>query len=358
MHIAVDGSVWGGHARGVALSTRRLWSSYLPFLGPAQTTVFAPSTERAWLPSSAFVPIHAWRGAARMLWQQCLLPLHLRRRKVDLLHSPCYTVPAGASCRLIVTVHDLIAWTHPELAGRRNALHLRALVGSSIHRANAVCAPTEAVRRAIIERFAVSPRKVFVVPWGVDSEIEPRPREEAAAFVRERFGVDEPFALFCGCIEPKKNLRTAIRAAHEAGVLLLIAGPVVDASRAILPGNRERCRYLGYVTARELGALYSATEALLFPSFIEGFGLPAVEAMRCGCPVIASEHPVLREVCGGAALHAEHSDVAAFAAHLRRVQSDASLRQALIARGRERAATFTWTAAAEHFARAVRFASL
>lgn len=359
MHLAVDGSFWGGDERGVAVATRRLWSAYAARVRPPHVTVFAPPSCRPQIGGASLVPVETRRGAAKLAWQQLVLPAMVRARDVDVLYCPCYTAPLGVRCRTVVTVHDLIAWTHPRLAGWRNVLHFRALVGRAIRRAGAVCVPTAVVGNAIVERFNVSPRRVRVVPWGADSAIEPLPAHDAAAEVHRRFGVDEPFALFCGCLEPKKNVGTALRACAEAGLLLLIAGPSIAGSCALLAeaGRRApRARYLGYVSTADLSALYSAATALVLPSYAEGFGLPALEAMRCGCPVIASAIPSLREVCADASLYAEPDDATAIAASLRRIARDRSFRESLIAAGTARARRFTWAAATDAFAEAVRFA--
>jgi glycosyltransferase involved in cell wall biosynthesis len=357
--IAVDGSFWGGHERGVAVSTRRLWTAMLQRPRARAVTVFAPAAPACPPGSVSLVPVGPLSGASRFAWQQLALPALLRARGIDLLHCPCYTAPIGARCRLLVTVHDLIAWTHPALAGWRNALHLRALVGRAIRRAHAIAVPTEVVRRAIIDRFGTPSRKIFVVPWGVDAEIVPWRRDEAVLEVRRQFGVDEPFVLFCGCVEPKKNLEAVRRAAADSGLLLLMTGPSLPGSIVALARSgegRPRRRHLGYVAPVTLGALYSAAVSLLLPSHVEGFGMPAVEAMRCGCPVIASDTPALMEVCGGAALHLRAADSVGLTGAIRIVRSDSSLRDDLVARGRARAAHFTWAAAADRFAEALAHA--
>lgn len=358
-HIAVDGSSWGGQERGVAVAGRRLWSALLARTA-ARVTVLAPAEFGARMPAAFHVALPALKGAARLRWQQLVLPGVVRARQIEILHCPCYTAPLSASCKLVVTVHDLIAFTHPRLAGWRNALHLRLMAGHSVRRADAVCVPTDVVRRSVIERFALPPGKVFVVPWGVDAELVPLGKDEAARVVRNRFGVDEPFALFCGCIEAKKNLPAAIRACEDAGLLLLAVGPVVAGSAAVLsragPAENTRWRYLGYVPAAELSALYSAAVALVYPSHVEGFGLPPVEAMRCGCPVVASDSPAVREVCAGAALHVAPSDMAALASAIRAIATDRGLRESLEARGKARAAAFTWAVATERFGEALAFA--
>ena len=360
MHIGVDGSFWGGQERGVAVATRRLWTSYLERTPQQRVTIFAQGVHASEMPNASLVPVGSLTPISRFVWQQVVLPALGREQGVELLHCPCYTAPVALSCKFIVTVHDLIAWTHPRLAGWRNTLHFRLLVGRGIRRARAVCVPSEFVRRSVIDYFGISRGKVFVVPWGVDLEIAPAPRDIAISTVRQRFDVNEPFVLFCGCIEPKKNLQVAIRACAEAGLLFLIVGPAVRASQSVLPtegrASNGRWRYLGYVTPSDLSALYSAATALVFPSYTEGFGLPTVEAMSCGCPVIASDAPALREVCGGAAIHVPHWDVSALATSLRAVSTDRALRDSLVGRGIAQSRHFNWASAVDSFSEALCYA--
>jgi glycosyltransferase involved in cell wall biosynthesis len=360
MHIGVDGSFWGGQERGVAVATRRLWTSYLERTPTQRVTVFASGVHASEMPNASLMPVGPLTPISRIAWQQVILPALGREQGVELLHCPCYTAPLALSCKFVVTVHDLIAWTHPRLAGWRNALHFRLLVGRGIRRAGAVCVPSEFIRRSVIDYFGIPRGKVFVVPWGVDMEIARAPRDIATATVRQRFNVTEPFVLFCGCIEPKKNLSVAIRACAEAGLLLLVVGPPVRASHGVLSAEgraSQRCwRYLGYVTPSDLSALYSAATALVFPSYTEGFGLPTVEAMSCGCPVIASDAPALREVCGGAAIHVPPCDVSALVASLCAVSTDCALRDSLVERGIARSGHFNWANAVDSFSEALHYA--
>jgi glycosyltransferase involved in cell wall biosynthesis len=209
----------------------------------------------------------------------------------------------------------------------------------------------------LVERFAISAGKLFLVPWGVDRDIRPLGRRSAREQVRARFGLDVPFVLFCGCIEPKKNLPAAIKACAAAGILLVIVGPSVRRSERQLgnrsPGQGAACVYLGFVSPTDLSALYSCASALVFPSLVEGFGLPPLEAMHCGCPVIASTAEAVIEVCAGAAIHVPAEDAQALSSSIQRVLESRGLRQDLIGRGTERAGRFTWARAADHFIEAL-----
>jgi glycosyltransferase involved in cell wall biosynthesis len=361
MHIGVDGSIWGGQERGVAVSTRRLWSSYLQQTAKPHVTIFAAAGHEQQMPEASFVAVGPLSPLPRIAWQQLVLPRLVREKDIEILHCPGYTAPVTANCRVVVTVHDLIVWTHPQLVSWRNIVHFRVLVGRSIRRAEAICVPTDFVRRMIIERFGISPRKVFVVPWGVNAELPVWSRETALSEVERRFGVNDPFVLFCGCIERKKNLETAIQACAQAGLRLLIVGPSIAGSSRLLShadqSTSSHWNYLGYVSSSDLSALYSAAEALIAPSYVEGFGLPAIEAMSLGCPVVAADFPVFREVCGAAALYAPCSDSAALARVLQSLVTDRALRNSLAERGRAHAQNFTWTNSVSRFSEALHYAA-
>ena len=360
MHIAVDGSSWGGRERGVAVATRRLWSAFLETASPANATTFAPQACANSISRGSLINVGPLTGMRKLVWQQLELPGWVRQKRVDLLFCPCYTVPMARRCRVVVSVHDLIALTHRELVGWRNAMHLGVALGHSIRRAHAICVPTEFVRAQVIARFGISPASVFVVPWGVDSEIKTISRSEAEQQVSTRFGINHPFVLFCGCIEAKKNLAAAIRGCAMAGLPLVAVGPWISSSRALVarldPDLHGAWRYMGYVSAAELSALYSSATALVLTSHTEGFGLPAVEAMRCGCPVIATDAPAVREVCRGAAIHINAGDPAQISRALRDVAASQPLRTELSSRGIARAAELTWRRAAARFGEAVDYA--
>jgi glycosyltransferase involved in cell wall biosynthesis len=364
VHLGVDGTIWGGEESGVSIATRRLFQHYAAASPNFEFTVFlsrstpAPPSLNPISENVRTVVQSTGRRGRRVAWQQLVLPGLARRHRIDLLYCPCYTAPLLSGVPAVVTIHDLIAWKKPEVCRLSNVLHFRALLKPSAARSRRITVPTETVKRDVIERLGVSEEKIHVVPWGADDEIRPVERPIAQAEVRRRFQVEPPFVLFAGSLEPKKNLEVLLSAAARIDASMVVAGPKNHAEGMRRLGENPSARHLGYVTAEELGLLYSAASVFAFPSHIEGFGLPVVEAMACGTPVVASEAEALLEVCGGAALHVPSRDVSGWAETLSRVLQDASLASDLARRGRERAELFKWERSAKLFGRVIEEALL
>jgi glycosyltransferase involved in cell wall biosynthesis len=254
------------------------------------------------------------------LWWSCGLPAALKRRRVTLFHGTDFAVPYIPVCASVMTIHDLSPWRPPFESETSPRVRRRAPWLLRMGLATMVVTPSEAVRREVIEHFRLRPETVAAVHLAAGSEFHPVNVPRGGYF------------LFVGTNGARKNLDVILAARRELGVDLWLAGRGHDIRE---PG----VRLLGAVGDEELPALFSGAEALLLPSLYEGFGLPAIEAMRCGVPVIASRDPALLEVCGGAALHADASGPRAWADAMRAVQSN---RQEWAARGIVHAAQFTW----------------
>ena len=245
------------------------------------------------------------------------------RARLDLFHAPHYVAPL-TRVPLVVTIHDLI---HLRERNPLKRLYARTMIGRAVRKAKRVLTVSETVKQEIEETFGV--REVIVTPNGCDHL--PASGEQRAP---------SGYFLFVGNDKPHKNVELAVAAAARLGVELVLAG----ASFARFGGR-------GFVSDGELASLYAGAIALVMPSREEGFGLPALEAMRCGTAVIASTAPALVEVTGDAALHVEAS-VDALAEAMSRVMRDASLRASLIARGTVRAREFSWSRCARMTRRA------
>jgi glycosyltransferase involved in cell wall biosynthesis len=323
---AAEGLAWLGDllARHPRVTARRLPVS------PRWTT-------RLWLRLRLPVPVEAITGV------------------VDVLLAPDFVAPPAARARAVVTVHDLSYLTVPQYADPGLRRYLTAAVPRSLRRAAHIVAVSAATRRDLIHHLGLAPERVSVVYNGVDARFRPLDAASVAA-ERARLALPERFILTVGTLEPRKNHLNLIRAfAQLAGAepdLALVVGgrrgwleePIFDEVRRL--GLDDRVRFLGSVPDADLPALYNAAAVLAYPSWYEGFGLPPLEAMACGTPVVTSTGGALPEVCGEAALIVEPGDVAGLAGALRRALADMALRADLTRRGHEQAARFTWAATA------------
>ena len=280
------------------------------------------------------------------------LPLALRRSRHDLLHVQ-YFLPPGSPRRSVVTIHDISFVLHPELFRPVERFVLSRLVPASARRATAVITDSERSRRDMIDRWGLSPSKISAIPLATAPAFRPTEGTGASASVRDRFGLPERFVLYTGSLQPRKNVAGLIRAFARArseaaeGVSLVIAGKKKykcrDLESAIAStGLGDRVILTGPVPDDDLPALYGAAELFVFPSLYEGFGLPPLEAMACGTPVVSSHAGSLGEVVGDAALTVDPRDEGAMAAAIVKVLTEPGLGESLRTRGLEQAARFTW----------------
>jgi len=357
MRIAIDGSLLSGFHSGVERSILGLITGLSTL--PTDDTVLVyvgKDFECPNLPAGC-VKLRRARGAGgsrlrRIIWQQTALPLYLKAENIDLFHGPGYVLPMLTGAPSVVTVHDVIALTRPELCKRSNAMHYRRVVPRSVRKAQLVIVPTRAVAARLTETLGTSKEKIRVIPWGIDARLKPAD-ELSKREVRDALNLDEPYILHVGNLEPKKNLETLLQgffAAKKNKDLphkLVLAGrpgwkyqPVLKLI-ADLSLEHEVIRP-GYVRGDLLPALYSAADMFLFPSLIEGFGMPVLEAMACGTPVIISKDPALAETAAGAALEVEADDLAGLRESIEALAENEELRGTLIEKGRARAARFSW----------------
>ncbi|MCO1581143.1 glycosyltransferase family 4 protein [Crossiella sp. SN42] len=275
----------------------------------------------------------------------------------DSVHAPTPLAPPAprGGRGLVVTVHDTVPWTHPETLTRRGVAWHRAVIGRAVRRADALVVPTAAVETELA-RFVPGPARVHVVGEGVAGVLtEPIPADSAATIAR-RLGLPERFVLAVGTVEPRKGIDVLIEAmARPAApaLPLVLAGPpgwggvsVAELARrhGLAP---ERLVVLGRISDRELSVVLGRATVLAAPSRAEGFGLPVLEAMAAGVPVVHSDAPALAEVAGGAGITVPRGDAGALAAALHQVAADPGRASALVAAGRRRAERFSWRSAAE-----------
>jgi len=282
------------------------------------------------------------------------LSAELRRRPVDLLHVQ-YTAPPLAPCPVVATIHDLSFEHIPETFKRRSRVQLRLTVRATARRAAHVIAPSEYTRRDLVETYGLDPARVSAIPLAVAPHFRPVADAGELARVRKRYGIAGEYVLAVGSIQPRKNLARLVRAysALRRGrgrsnlPQLVLAGKKAwlygDTLRAIQEeGLGESVLLTGYVSEGDLPALYTGALFFAYPSFYEGFGLPPLEAMSCGAPVLTGNLTSLPEVVGDAGLTVDPLDTGALAEALARLIDDDALRADLRERGLTRARRFDW----------------
>ena len=293
------------------------------------------------------------------LREQIRVPWVLLRERPDVYHAPHYILPAGVRCRSVVTIHDCIHLMFPQYLPNKAAYaYAKASMWAAARRSHCILTVSEASKRDILHFFNVPPEKIEVVYNAIDEHFWVRPQEEDVARVRERYQLDHQFVLYVGNIKPHKNLVRLIEAFADLRrgefeeVKLLIIGDEISklpALRRAVHRHKlhKHVRFLGYLSDQTLAILYRLASAFAFPSLYEGFGLPPLEAMASGTPVVTSNVSSLPEVAGGAAVLVDPYDVDSIADGLRRVLSDPALAAEMRRKGLERAREFSWARSVE-----------
>jgi len=292
----------------------------------------------------------AWR-ALSLSSQITGIPLRRLLPEADLVHATNSIVPRLGGSPSVITVQDITFVSHPEAHSRLSRFHLRRMVPRACRRARLVIVPSRATAEELARRCGVDPSKMRVVPDGYDAaRFTPRPGQDDAEALA-RYGIRAPYLLFLGTLEPRKNLLRLLDAfalLREQGLRhrLVLAGglgwgyqPVLD---RLATGEDGSVLRAGRVADRDLPALYRRAAALVYPSLFEGFGLPVLEAMACGTPVVTSNTSSLPEVAGNAALTVAPEDVPALAEAMHAVLTDEAVARRLRAEGPVQAARFTW----------------
>ena len=289
----------------------------------------------------------------RILWEQAWLPWEVRTERIELLHSPVNVQPLFLPCRGVVTVTDLSFVLFPHSFGLGQRYYQRWFTRWSARRADGLIAISASTARDLERFFGVAAERIAVTYPGVDPTYRPIDDEALLASFRQRKQLPDKFILFVGTLEPRKNLPILVQAFAQfkrqqktAHKLVLAGGkgwlyqPIFAAVEEL--GLRADVIFPGFVPEDELRLWYNLADAFAYPSLYEGFGLPPLEAMACGTPVIVSNASSLPEVVGDAALQVAPEDAPAWADALARVCGDAHLRASLSERGLRRAREFSW----------------
>jgi glycosyltransferase involved in cell wall biosynthesis len=281
-----------------------------------------------------------------------------RRLKLDLFHAPHYVLPFFLPCPAVVTVHDLIHLIFPQyLPNIWARFYARHVIGRGVKRAKRVITVSRSSKDDILHFFRLPEDKIEVIYNGVAPEFLKSSKKEELTKIRRKYGLDEPFILFVGNLKPHKNLKRLISSFARVSqriseITLVVVGDELHNHPELEEKIEElrlkgRVRFFGFTDRDELKCLYQLAELLLFPSLYEGFGLPPLEAMAIGTPVVASNISSIPEVVADAALLVDPYDEEMIAANVLKLLAEESLRNKLIERGRERAALFSWRETAE-----------
>ena len=302
-------------------------------------------------------PLPTERPLARIAWEQAILPWQARRDGLEVLHAPVNISSVLPTVPFVVTVHDLSFVRFPGRFVPAKRHYQTILTRATVARARRVIAVSESTKRDIVRFLGVPPDRVSVVAEGVDDAFAPLPEAQVCAF-RAQHGLPEAFILYVGSLEPRKNLPLLLRAYHRLRAAGLASWPLVlaggkgwlydDIFRLVKELELEDVvRFPGFVLYEELPLWYNAAGLFVYPSLYEGFGLPVLEAMSCGTPVVASNASSLPEVVGSAGLVVDCAsrDEGPLAEALEKLIGEPGLRARYAAAGRQRAATFSWTRA-------------
>jgi len=357
MRFAVDAHAIGRHLTGNEVYIRSLLNAFAAQERDCEIVAYVSGPESAKVvPSSIRTRQVAVNPFARLGFD---LSMKVRQDQPDLLHVQ-YTAPVACPVPVVATVHDVSYLEHPEYFTASRAWQLKVTVGRTVKRAARILTGTETARASILKVYGeLEEDKVVVVPYAAASEFRPVSREVAVREVAERHGIHGPFILSVGDIQPRKNHIGLIRAfarlvkaqpqlKHD---LVLVGKPtwfsakVEEAARE--SGVEDRIRFLGFVADSELLHIYNACDVFVFPSFYEGFGLPALEAMACGRAVVCSEASALPEVVDGAAILFDPYAVDEMVRAIADVLVESELRGRMERLGLQRAAHFNWQKTAE-----------
>ncbi|HEX8599923.1 MAG TPA: glycosyltransferase family 1 protein [Chloroflexia bacterium] len=354
MLVGFEASALHGHKSGVGYYTENMMASIMAASPENRYVLFSGRNVRNddYFPLGSELEYNDRHFPVRAVWMQTVLPSALRHVRPDLCHFTNYLAPVQCPCPSIVTIYDMTVFITPRFHTFKKFVLDRTLMPIVARRADAIVTVSNSARNDILRYLKVPRDKVRVIPGAASSHFRPTTDQAKLEDVRSRYGLDVPYILYVGTIEPRKNLVRLVRAfarlkKRSLPHKLLIVG---QAGWQVSPVYAEVERlgltkdvvFTGYVPLEDLPPLYTMAESLAFPSLYEGFGLPVIEAMACGTPVVTSRSSSLREISGDAALLVDPLSVDELEEALYRIHSDPGLRACLRERGIARAALFTW----------------
>ncbi|HEX6434236.1 MAG TPA: glycosyltransferase family 1 protein [Gemmatimonadales bacterium] len=341
------------HGGGVKVYTQRLLRALLD-LKTGHEFVFLyrnPSLVGTYRGEAAVEEI-ALPARTVLTWDQIAVPTAVRRQGIDLLYNPKYSIPLAAGCPAVWVCHGLDWYVMPWASRRIDRLSHQFLVPRYAARAAAIIAVSEVTRQHVMEYLPVGPDRVVTVYSGVDDVFRQKFDDKRLAEVRKKYALPDRFLLYAGAIYPPKNFTRLIRAyatvGPAKGIPLVVAGGEnrflsdQELKEPEVLGIAEWVRWPGWVEQQDLAAFYALADALLLPSLFESCGLPVLEAMAAGCPVVTTDRYGTKELAEGAAVLVNPESVESIADGIRQVLDDTPRRAELIAAGRARSARFQW----------------
>ncbi|MCX7992757.1 MAG: glycosyltransferase family 4 protein [Fimbriimonadales bacterium] len=370
MRIGVDARLLTGAYTGDRTYWRGLLKAFCEILNPAEYRLVLFSTRpipEGTLPNLPLYESVVAPTRSERLWSLFRLPQLTQEHRCDLIHTQ-YTVSPFFKIPIVTTVHDISFLIEPRWFPLKDRILLRLTVPASCRRAKRVLTVSETSREDMIEILRLPPEKVVATPNGLPEGFYPIEKAQAQVWVKERYGVESPFALAVGVLQPRKNWELAMlavyfaRKEYDLPLRLVLTGKPGWARRALNEAKRELGaeQWLietGYVPDEHLVWLYNAADVFLYPSFYEGFGLPPLEAMACGTPVIASNGGALPEVVGSGGILLPPDEAGLWANAIRTVLQNEPYRRTLHEKALQQSKRFSWRATAERTLEAYRQAT-
>ena len=349
-------------ARGLSVRSggmHQLIKSLLPALAEqcAGDELFVFYNSERWLGLTPGCKEIIIKSRNRLWWDQVLLPKMLRKFKIDAVICPKNVTPFLAKCRCYINIADLAYFdrqlnAYPFL----DTMYMRTLIPLSVRKADGIFAISEHTRKDIIHYTGCEPEKIKVAYLAADKMYQPIDNADQLRYVRQKYDIGDKFIMYVGSLSPRKNIVRLLEAfsllRDKIEHKLVLTGSKSWKDSTVYQAMEQldltgRIKKLGFVDHDDMPALYNLADAYVYPSLYEGFGLPVLEAMQCGCPVVTSSATSLPEVAGDAAVIVDPLDVGAIADSIYQVLTDNQLRERLISRGFEQAKKFSWNQTAK-----------
>jgi glycosyltransferase involved in cell wall biosynthesis len=359
MNVVLDARTVGRHFSGVGFYVLELVRAFSTIDAPHQYHLLVHGDSALEdLPLDERFRIHRTRASPEShpfgdLWEEFALPRLAAAAGADVLHGPAFLIPLRRTrLATVVTIHDLVAFTHPETIPWKYALYMRGRIRRAVRTARRTICVSESAKRDVVRLLDAPSEKIASIHHGVAERFRPETPERIFE-VKRRHGLERPYLLFVGNLEPRKNLAGLVRAfrivrrEQSEPIDLVVAGQIAWKSGELLKelnaeDVRDAVRLTGYFPLDDLPALYSGALAFVFPTLWEGFGMPVLEAMACGAPVVASRVPSIEEIAGDAAIYVDPHSPDSIAQGIRDALGGAVPKEEWRRRGMERATHFSW----------------